>query len=229
MSGCPFHALFGLRKDLPVGIPDRIRNLPVDERGYPVPWFVDWIDGKPEFRAMDGRKFARCINEKLCWVCGERLKKHVAFVIGPMCTITRTSAEPPSHLDCAEWSVKACPFLSKPQMKRREDDLINNENTHGRVAGVAILRNPGVSAIWITTRYTIFPDDNGRPLLEVGDPVSLTWWREGRDATRSEVIASVESGLPLLYNADPTDLAARAEIDRRWQAMQSLLPGEVAS
>jgi hypothetical protein len=129
MSGCPFHALFGLRKDLPVGIPDRIRNLPVDERGYPVPWFVDWIDGKPEFRAMDGRKFDRCINEKLCWVCGERLKKHVAFVIGPMCTITRTSAEPPSHLDCAEWSVKACPFLSKPQMKRREDDLINNENT----------------------------------------------------------------------------------------------------
>jgi hypothetical protein len=33
----------------------------------------------------------------------------------------------------------------------------------------------------------------------------------------------------LLYNADPTDLAARAEIDRRWQAMQSLLPSEVAT
>lgn len=222
MNGCPFHA--HRRQDLPEPMPARIQKLPVDERGYPIPFFVDYVDGKPEFRAMDGRKFDRCLNEKLCWVCGERLKRHVAFVLGPMCTITRTSAEPPSHLECAEWSVQACPFLSKPQMKRREDELINNEMTEGRGAGVAILRNPGVSAVWVTTRYTIFPDDNGPPLIEVGDPVSVSWWREGRDALREEVLASIESGLPHLYNADPTDLTARAEIDRRYDGMKCLLP-----
>lgn len=27
-------------------IPDAIAKLPRDERGYPVPWFVPWIDGR---------------------------------------------------------------------------------------------------------------------------------------------------------------------------------------
>jgi hypothetical protein len=48
-------------------------DLPVDERGFPVPWFVAWFDGKPEFRAMDGLKWIRAVREHLCWVCGGRL------------------------------------------------------------------------------------------------------------------------------------------------------------
>lgn len=86
-------------------LPVRLRKLPVDARGYPVPWFVDWIEGPegrvPEFRAMDPRKWVRAVKERLCWVCGEALGRWLVFPIGPMCAITRTTAEPPSHLDCA--------------------------------------------------------------------------------------------------------------------------------
>lgn len=221
MSGCPFH---NLRSDLPTAMPDRIRKLPVDVRGYPVPWFVDWLpDGTPEFRAMDYRKFKRALAEKFCWVCGERLKKHVAFVLGPMCAITRTTAEPPSHLDCAEWSARACPFLTKPNMKRREDDLVKAPN-EDNCAGFPIARNPGVTAIWITTRYTTFGDGRGGTLIEVGDPHRVTWWREGRPAVRAEIIESIESGLPLLYAADKDDPEAVREINRRYASMQHLLP-----
>jgi hypothetical protein len=46
-----------LRKDLPDGMPESVGRLPVDHRGYPVPWFVAWIDGKPEFRCADGEKW----------------------------------------------------------------------------------------------------------------------------------------------------------------------------
>ena len=221
MSGCPFH--HAPRADLPAPIPDRIAKLPIDERGYPIPFFVDYFDGKPEFRAMDGRKYDRCVREKLCWVCGERLKKHVAFVLGPMCTITRTSAEPPSHLECAEWSVKACPFLTKPQMKRRTDDRMA-PMSEANAPGIPITRNPGVSAVWVTTRYTLFPDDHGRPLIEVGDPADVTWWREGRAATREECLESIESGLPLLYAADPGNADAEREIMARFAGMKILLP-----
>ena len=85
-------------------MPDRIRRLPVF-RGYPVPWFVAWLEnGEPEFRAMDRAKWSRAIKDGLCWVCGERLGAHRVFVIGPMCGVNKTTSEPPCHAECAEWS-----------------------------------------------------------------------------------------------------------------------------
>src|SRR5439155_15335159 len=103
-------------------LPERIKALPVDERGYPIPWFVDYVNGKPEFRAMDQHKWVRALKEKLCWVCGQPLGRMMTFVAGCMCGINRTSAEPPSHYDCALWSAKNCPFLNNPDMVRREDE-----------------------------------------------------------------------------------------------------------
>ena len=218
MSKCPFH--HAMRQDLPPGIPERMKHLPIDERGYPVPWFVGWIDKEtPEFRSMDYKKFVRAVKEKLCWVCGNPLGRHLAFVLGPMCTITRTTAEPPSHRECAEWSVKACPFLSRPKMVRREI-----EERDIQCAGQAILRNPGSTAIWMTRNYTPFGDGKGGVLLHVGDADEVTWWREGRAALRAEVIESIESGLPLLYAADNGDLEAVNEINARYGAMKGLLP-----
>ena len=40
-----------LCKDLPP-LPRRFLGLPIDDRGYPVPWFVHWVDGKPDFRLV---------------------------------------------------------------------------------------------------------------------------------------------------------------------------------
>jgi hypothetical protein len=46
-------------------VPPAVARLPQD-RGYPVPWFVQWFtdvdepsefgEGRPDFRVMDGRK-----------------------------------------------------------------------------------------------------------------------------------------------------------------------------
>jgi hypothetical protein len=206
--------------DLPP-IPPRIAALPRDERGYPVPAFVAWIDGKPEFRCMDSSFLGKCVREKLCWVCGGKLGKHQSFVIGPMCTINRVSAEPPSHLECATFSVKACPFLTKPNMRRNEHDL--PEGTR-EAPGVMIRRNPGVSCIWTVIDYQLIDAGNGI-LFTFDTPHSVSWWSEGRRATRSEVIESMESGLPLLLEQcqGKDDLAA---LDKMRQAALHYLPEE---
>lgn len=184
------------RPDLPP-MPYRIASLPADPvRGYPVPWFVAWVDGKPEFRMADGEKLRRAVREKLCWVCGEKLGRNMAFLVGPMCAVNRISAEPPSHRDCAEYAVKACPFLSKPQMDRRENDLPEG----GTCAGMMIRRNPGVSLIWMTREYTPIRDGNGF-LFRIGEPDELTLWREARKATAEEIRQSFDSGLPTLQKA----------------------------
>src|SRR5437763_12378791 len=78
-------------------LPDRIAALPVF-RGYPVPWFVAYPngpEGEPEFRTFDPKKWIAAVQEKRCWVCGQQLGAYLAFVLGPMCGITRTTSEPP--------------------------------------------------------------------------------------------------------------------------------------
>ncbi len=203
-------------------LPVRMRDLPLDERGYTVPWFVDWIDGKPEFRAMDLRKFVRAIKEKLCWVCGSRLGVNLCFVAGPMCGINRTSSEPPCHAECGRWSAQNCPFLSNPRMVRREDE--QTAEMAGNVAGFAIRRNPGVSMLWFCRDYSVFDDGRGGKLINMGEPDKVEWWAEGRIATREEVQRSIDSGLPALEAMARTEKGAMEVLVRTTEQFQKWLP-----
>ena len=45
------------RSDLPP-LPAELSHLPLDERGYPLPWFVATVKGRPDPRVADG--FKRC-------------------------------------------------------------------------------------------------------------------------------------------------------------------------
>lgn len=73
-----------LRKELDP-LPERMKDLPVDsDRGYPVPFFVAWVDGKPDFRVMDQSKWIRAVRESRCWVCGKPMGQWKIFALGPM-------------------------------------------------------------------------------------------------------------------------------------------------
>lgn len=209
-----------VRPDLPP-LTARIAKLPVDERGYPVPYFVAWINNKPDFRMSDANKLFGCVRGSLCWVCGQALGTHKTFPIGPMCSINRISSEPPSHLDCAEWSVKGCPFLSKPKMVRREDELVAYAKQF--TPGVSIERNPGVTLLWTTKSYTLISDGKGGKLFSIGDVVSASWWREGRAATRAEVMEGFDAGYPELLKVcqGPEDAI---ELGKAREAALQLVP-----
>ncbi len=197
MSQCPYSLRPGLATP-----PKFMQDLPIDTRGFPVPWFVDWINGEPEFRAMDMRKFIKAINEHRCWTCGNTLFGEEVFVIGPMCAINRISAEPPSHRECAQYAAVNCPFLSKPHMVRRTDENFN-ANKKKLAAGVMIERNPGVTLLWYSRHHRLH-NVKGRAgagdgvLFQLGRPFRVEWYKEGRAATRAEVLESIESGLPIL-------------------------------
>ena len=189
-------------------MPSRISKLPQDHRGFPVPWFVTWIDGQPDFRIITPERMVAAIKGDRCWICGEQLGRFKAFVIGPMCAINRTSGEPPSHRECAEFAAKACPFLTRPRMKRNEKDLPCG---HSDGPGIALKRNPGVSLVWITKRYSTFRVENGF-LFNVGEPEETLWFAEGRPARREEVLASIDSGLPLLREEAEKDGAEALQL-----------------
>jgi hypothetical protein len=201
-----------------------MKALPVDRRGYPVPWFVAWIDGEPDFRVIGPGRITEAHGLERCWVCGQPRGRFMAFVIGPMCSINRVSAEPPSHRDCAIYSALHCPFLTVPKMHRRENAI-----PEGTVqpAGRMISRNPGVTMVWITRSYRLEGDGAGGRLFRIGDPVEVLWYAEGRLASRHEVAESVRTGLPTLADMaeaeGPKAVAAlesmRTAAERLWPAL----------
>lgn len=203
-------------------MPGRVSRLPRDRELRPVPYFVAWIDGQPDFRVIDAERYRRCIQGDRCWVCGQPLGAIRTFVIGPMCAVNRTSAEPPSHTDCAEYSARVCPFLTRPHMRRRESGLPENGV---EPAGVMLRRNPGVALVWSTRHPSMFNDGNGGVLFDIGEPLSVSWWAHGREATRDEVVASIESGLPALAAVAAQDGPdAEAELERRTVTAMELVP-----
>lgn len=214
--GCPVH----VRPEL-TEMPARIAALPV-YRGYPVPWFVEYVSGEPEFRIADSKKRVRAVREKLCWVCGERLGSYLCFVIGPMCGINRTTSEPPCHLECARWSAVNCPFLTRPRMDRRLAGLPEEAESPG---GIGIPRNPGVTLLWITKSYTTWQPKEGGWLIEIGEPVAWEWWAEGKAATLAQVEQSVGTGLPLLMDiAVAENKRAVAALIRQYADFKKLYP-----
>jgi hypothetical protein len=191
--------------------PDRIARLPKDARGYPIPWFVAWFkDGRevargepgalPDFRVLASGKREAAVKKRLCWVCGEPLGVHQVFPVGPMCTVNRTTMEPPCHRVCAEYSVRACPFLTVPARRRNEAGL---EGMEVVVDGEMIARNPGATALW-ESGFSIFEVHNGW-LIRLGEPTRVDWWTKGRLATRAEILEAIDSGYPSLLEAAQRD------------------------
>lgn len=212
-------------------MPDRIRRLPISPTGYPVPWFVEFFgdDGKPcpvgegvpDFRIVNPRKITKAMHSNLCWVCGGPMGVFKCFVIGPMCAVNRVIAEPPSHRECAIFSARACPFLSKPNMVRNQKAMPANQPA----AGIPILRNPGAVCVWVTKTYRPFKPEDGGILFSLGRPTEVLWYAEGRRATRKQVMASIDSGFPLLEEVARQEGAeAVAALQVQKQVAMALIP-----
>jgi hypothetical protein len=210
-------------------MPIRVRRLPTDVRGYPVPFFVAEVNGVPDFRVMDPRKLALAVTRRLCWICGGPLGSFLTFTVGPMCTVNRISSEPPAHRECAQYAARVCPFLSRPHMRRRTAGLPEEIQPAG---GVALPRNPGVTVLWTTHSYALrkvigteAPGAKPGVLFEMDTPTSVEWFAEGRDATRDEVLASMESGLPSLQELAVLDgPEACLELDRAVAVAKAWVP-----
>lgn len=203
--------------------PPRMARLPLDARGFPVPWFVAYIDGEPDFRVIRENGIALAHNHKTCWLCGEPLGRYGAFVIGPMCGINRTISEPPSHRECAEYAAIACPFMTTPQAVRNQRGLDAFPNKKD-AAGHGIKRNPGVACVWVTREWRPFRVGNGH-LFTFGDPTHIAFYAKGRAATRAEVEHSVDTGIHHLSDmAEAEGPAAVAALSRMRKDFEKLLP-----
>ena len=209
-------------------MPSRIRALPRDHLGRPIPWFVaDLDDGRRDFRIADPDRRARALRDGLCWVCGQRLPRSQVFIIGPMCTINRITAEPPNHNECAEYSSTVCPFILRPQMTRRTSGLPDNLTP---LPGNHVEGNPGGMVLWTTGQWSTFRPRFGMPggvLVNIGEPTRVRWCTEGRPATRAEAAKLLIAGYARLQEEaglDPHPPSALEALGRQYARARALLP-----
>jgi hypothetical protein len=176
-------------------------------------------EGRPRFPIMDAAKWQRAVRERRCWVCGQPLGARMTFVIGPMCLVNRTTAEPPCHHDCATFAARACPFLTQPRMRRMPV-------LEGAIAppGIPLERNPGVVCVATTKGFYIIDTDHG-PLIKLGRIEEVLWFAEGATADRATVKDALDRGLPALRELAVADgMVAVRELNRLIVAAHTYLP-----
>lgn len=104
-----------------IPVPDRMRHLDRDARGYPVPWVVVRDStGKPHFTVNDEAKRMLCFRDDLCGICGKRLTRGRWFVGGPLSAFDPHGfyVDPPMHAECARFALQVCPYLSSDNWGR---------------------------------------------------------------------------------------------------------------
>jgi hypothetical protein len=87
--------------------------------------------------------------------------------------------------------------------------------------------NPGVTLLWWTSQVSAFKagntPDTASMLFEIGDPIKVEWWTEGRAATRAECEAAIERGLPNLL-ALAESAGDTLYIEHKARELRDLLP-----
>lgn len=196
--------------------PASIAGLKRDERGYPIPWFVEPAD-PVDFRVMRANALVESVRRACCWICGGPIGAYKAFPLGPLCVVQRFTSEGACHRSCAEWAIQVCPFMANPSFSRSARDLPGNVKRWE-----AKLDNPGTYAIWITKsprggRLCFKPGFSSQvPIIELDDPTEINWYREKRLATRDEVMRALDvsrASLLALARTERHELTYRSMIE----------------
>lgn len=106
-----------------IPIPKELSHLKVDKRGYPVPFFVSYIKGEPEFRFLNPDRLQMIFDTKVCNICGKKLPKdYCYFISGPLGLKNCVATDGGMHRVCAEFSLQACPHIFFQKAQYREND-----------------------------------------------------------------------------------------------------------
>jgi hypothetical protein len=105
-----------------VFIPLRMQKLPRDPQGRVVPAIVERdASGNPLFARLNDKAMRRCLNDDLCQICAQPLMRRRWLVGGPQRAFAPHDfyTDLPGHLECIEYSLRTCPYLSVPNYLRK--------------------------------------------------------------------------------------------------------------
>jgi hypothetical protein len=178
-------------------VPDRMKHLELDSRGYPIPWglYRD-KEGRAHFTINDELRRFHAIRRGICPICGSPLFRGRWFVGGPISAFHEHGAyaDPPMHYECATYALQVCPYLAAPRYARRIEDrtLTQNDTTPILVDKTMIERRPElfISAMATGQRVTKGFSPNVIPRRPF---VRIEYWQAGNLLDKADGEALVEA------------------------------------
>lgn len=170
-----------------VPIPNWMKNLPLDKRGYPITFTTTIADGKPYFEVVDEYKRQLCLKEDLCSVCGRKLVKNRALVGGPLSAFHDGGAyiDVPMHIECAQYALQVCPYLAVPGYKKVSDLEKLRDRTGVPVASNTMMPDrPELFVLIVHQKARHIMHENYPMLVKYVKPVVpykwAEYWRDGK-------------------------------------------------
>lgn len=167
-------------------IPERMKHLPRDARGYPVPVLVlRDTDGKPHFAINDNDVWMHVVKNDLCAICGKPHDELRWFVGGPGSAFSPQGAyiDPPLHKECAEYALQVCPYLALPKyMKSVGDRTLDKDKLPGGAILVDNTMIPSRPEVFVGlaargTKIVVSPPS--QLLLVPDEVVDVMMWKHG--------------------------------------------------
>ena len=178
-----------------VPIPKRMRHLPKDRRGFPIPAGV-WRDeqGNPHFTINDEAKRLVMVHEGICPICGTKLLPVRWFVGGPGSAFHPNGAyfDPPMHRVCMHYALRVCPYLAAPVYSGRIDAKTVKTPQANTVLFEDRTMDPNRPVVFVavsTASHTI-----KWPYLKPNKPyINVEYWRSGKMISEKEAKQELET------------------------------------
>jgi hypothetical protein len=163
--------------------PARIKRLPRDARGFPIPQAVNRdADGTPHLAIIDPARAAALHETHSCGICGEKLLRSEKWFVGAPVDVLnsrRGFSDPPMHEECVAFAMRVCLYLSAPVYVKKISRpdvfvaLLTNSYQYREKSYRHKDRIPGVYPVYYARR----------PWRRV------TWWRAGQEITEAEFLS----------------------------------------
>jgi hypothetical protein len=205
-------------------LPSRMAKLPRDPRGYPIPVIVliDQ-DGRPHFQINDDVIVQRCLRDRLCSICGERLTRGTWFIGGAMSAFDPHGAyiDGPVHGECARYALQVCPYLAAPNYARRLDGKTNPRvPDHVVTLDRTVLEGRPTIFVAVMSRGFDLGRGDWQPVYRPRRPyMRVEYWRHGQQLDPAAAIDQLHDQgdwhepdgfeRPAEYRMDPVNLPPR--------------------
>lgn len=184
-------------------IPECLRGLDRDRRGYPIPvTAARGNDGTPYFTITDPEARHRMIDEDRCHLSGRKLFRGRWFIGGPMSVFHEQGAflDGPMLDKASLYAVKTCPYIAARNYSKRVDDkLLQNSTDAGflatRMHQEVTSDRPPLFVRVMTVGQRLVPSSDGDVLFVPQKPYkNVEFWRHGQKLDFMEgVKAAAES------------------------------------